>query len=173
MVPDKKIAAAQHWIDIMYPGITDPIKIEKLKKEYFAMTKNVAVRPKKYPKKKKIVVRYKYKITTRNFLTLIKAERNHIFKKLRDFGVKLSYVQLRYLILITYEQLYDYPLKVSLKRMGINRIKTQTLEAQGLLKDGELTDLGKIIYNECINVVVTRSGFEVKESSFRYWIFEQ
>jgi len=172
-VSDKKIKAAEHWINIMYPGITDPIKIEKLKQQYFSMTKTVAVRPKKYPKKKKIVVRYKYRITTSNFLNLVKGERSYIYKRLREFGVKLTYPQLRYLILMTYEELYNYPLKRSLKRMGVNRMKTQTFEKQGLIKDGELTELAKMVYNECINVVITRSGYEVRESSFRRWIFEQ
>jgi hypothetical protein len=52
-------------------------------------------------------------------------------------------------------------------------MKTQTFEKQGLIKDGELTELAKMVYNECINVVITRSGYEVRESSFRRWIFEQ
>ncbi len=87
-------------------------------------------------------------------------------------GVRLSYVQLRFLILINYEQLYGWPLEKSLKRVGAKRLKTLTLQKQGCLDiEDKLTEKGMMVYNECIDVLVKRSGFELREVSMQRWVF--
>jgi isopentenyldiphosphate isomerase len=173
-VPQRKIQAADDWIRIMYPGLTDPKRIENLKKHYFAIVKDVGVRKKKY-KKGTIVRRYRYRITPKNFLLLVKGERYYITRRIKkELGIRLTYVQLRYLILMTYEQFYDYPLKKSLKRMGIRKMKLDKFIELGVLNyDGELTETGMYVFNECAMIVAKKSGFELKEASFQTWIFEQ